>query len=65
MLIKTIMVTVFYLILFVIDRCFGIKWQYNTFSFGLIVGFFINILGEVGYSFLEGDDEDDDCNPSL
>lgn len=64
MLIKTIIVTVFYLILFVIDKCFGIKWQYNTFSFGLIVGFFINILGEVGYSFLEGDDEDD-CNPSL
>lgn len=65
MLIKTMIVTAFYLILFVIDRCFGIKWQYNTFSFGLIVGFFINILGEVGYSFLEGDDEDDDCNPSL
>lgn len=64
MLIKTMIVTIFYLILFMINIFFGIKWQYNTFSFGLIIGFFINILGEVGYSFLEGDDEDD-CNPSL
>lgn len=64
MLIKTIIVTIFYIIFFIIDKYFGIKWQYDTFSFGLIIGCLINILGEVGYSFLEGDDEDD-CNPSL
>lgn len=65
MLIKSIIVTAFFLLAGSISIVFNIKPVYDNFLAGLVFMYIVTMLGEFGQSLFEGDDCDDNGNPSI